>query len=380
MTEFNIPFNRPAVTGKELALINDSIQSSKISGDGEFSKKCEKWLENFLGCNRALLTSSCTHALEMAAILIDVKPGDEIIMPSYTFVSTANAFVMRGANVVFVDINPKTMNIDVNSIEKAITSKTRAIVPVHYAGVSCDMEKIMEIADRNNLYVIEDSAQGIMSRYQGQALGTFGHMGAYSFHETKNLTSGGEGGALIINDNDLVRRAEIIREKGTNRSEFYRGFVDKYSWVDIGSSYLMNEISAAYLWGNLIEAEEITRFRLEKWNRYFNELSEIKDKIELPFIPNECSHNAHMFFIKVKNIEVRTKLIKYLKRNKILAPFHYIPLHSSENGLKEGRFDGKDQYTTSESNKLIRLPLFYKISDTEIDWVVKVVKDFFHRL
>ncbi|MDX4036794.1 dTDP-4-amino-4,6-dideoxygalactose transaminase [Aliarcobacter skirrowii] len=305
-----IPFNKPPYTGNEEKYVLESMKSSKISGDGEFTKKCHKWFEEKLECKKALLTTSCTHALEMAAILLDIKDGDEVIMPSYTFVSTANAFVLRGAKIVFVDIRPDTMNIDETKIEEAITSKTKVIVPVHYAGVACEMNTIMDIAKRYNLFVVEDAAQGMMSKYKGKALGTIGHLGAFSFHETKNYTSAGEGGLLIINDEKFVQRAEIIREKGTNRSLFFRGMVDKYSWVDIGSSYLMNDMSAAYLWGNLEKADEINKNRLDTWQKYYDGLKELENRgfIELPKIPDGCVQNAHMFYIKVKDLEDKNSL------------------------------------------------------------------------
>ncbi|MCT7586736.1 dTDP-4-amino-4,6-dideoxygalactose transaminase [Aliarcobacter butzleri] len=367
-----ISFNKPPYTGNEEKYVIESMKSSKISGDGEFTKKCHKWFEEKLNCKKVLLTTSCTHALEMAAILLDIKEGDEVIMPSYTFVSTANAFVLRGAKIVFVDIRPDTMNIDETKIEEAITSKTKAIVPVHYAGVACEMDTIMDIAKRYNLFVVEDAAQGMMSSYKGQALGTIGHLGAFSFHETKNYTSAGEGGLLLVNDDRFIQRAEIIREKGTNRSLFFRGMVDKYSWVDVGSSYLMNDVSAAYLWGNLEKADEINENRLSTWQKYYDGLRELEDKgfIELPKIPNGCVHNAHMFYLKVKDLEERTKLLEYLKENGILAVFHYIPLHSAPAGLKFGRFDD-DIFTTKESERLMRLPMYYGL---ERDNVLKIIE------
>lgn len=374
-----IPFNKPPYTGNEEKYVLESIKSSKISGDGEFTKKCHKWFEKKLQCKKVLLTTSCTHALEMAAILLDIQEGDEVIMPSYTFVSTANAFVLRGAKIVFVDIRPDTMNIDETKIEQAITDKTKVIVPVHYAGVGCEMDTIMDIAERYNLFVVEDAAQGMMSTYKGKALGTIGHLGAFSFHETKNYTSAGEGGLLIINDKKFKDRAEIIREKGTNRSLFFRGMVDKYSWVDVGSSYLMNDVSAAYLWGNLEKADEINENRLSTWQKYYNGLKELGTKglIALPTIPDECVQNAHMFYMKVKDLEERTALLEYLKLNGILSVFHYVPLHSSEAGKKFGRFDGVDNFTTSESEKLIRLPMFYNLNSDEIKHIVSIVERFF---
>ena len=364
-----ISFNKPPYTGNEEKYVIESMKSSKISGDGEFTKKCHKWFEEKINCKKALLTTSCTHALEMAAILLDIKEGDEVIMPSYTFVSTANAFVLRGAKIVFVDIRPDTMNIDETKIEEAITSKTKVIVPVHYAGVACEMDTIMDIAKKYNLFVVEDAAQGMMSSYKGKALGTIGHLGAFSFHETKNYTSAGEGGLLIINDEKFVQRAEIIREKGTNRSLFFRGMVDKYSWVDVGSSYLMNDVSAAYLWGNLEKADEINQNRLNSWQKYYDGLKELENKgfIELPKIPDGCVQNAHMFYIKVKDLEERTDLLDYLKKNDINAVFHYVPLHSAPAGEKFGRFEGVDVFTTNESERLIRLPMYYGLGNDEIN-------------
>jgi dTDP-4-amino-4,6-dideoxygalactose transaminase len=378
---FKIPFNKPCYTGNEDKYVLDSMRSLHISGNGPYTKKCEEWFENRLKCKRSLITPSCTHALEMAAILIDIKPGDEVIMPSYTFVSTANAFVLIGAKVVFVDIRPDTMNIDENLIENAITERTKAICVVHYAGVGCEMDKIMEIADKYNLYVIEDAAQGMMAEYNGKPLGTIGHLGAFSFHETKNYTSAGEGGLLIINDDKFIERAEIIREKGTNRSQFFRGMVDKYTWVDIGSSYLMNDVSAAYLWGQLEVAEQIKEFRLRAWNRYYNGLLELEKEgfIELPTVPKHCRHNGHIFYIKVENLNIRTKLLNFLKEQGILAVFHYVPLHSSPAGQRYGRFHGVDKFTTKESERLIRLPLFFNIKDEEIDYVIESIYGFFRR-
>jgi len=378
---FKIPFNKPCYTGDEDKYVLDSMRSLHISGNGPYTKKCEEWFENRLKCKRSLLTPSCTHALEMAAILIDIKPGDEVIMPSYTFVSTANAFVLRGAKIVFIDIRPDTMNIDENLIEDAITERTKAICVVHYAGVGCEMDKIMEIANKHNLYVIEDAAQGMMAEYNGKPLGTIGHLGAYSFHETKNYTSAGEGGLLIVNDDKFIGRAEIIREKGTNRSQFFRGMVDKYTWVDIGSSYLMNDVSAAYLWGQLEAAEEINEFRLSVWNRYYNGLLELEKEgfIELPTIPKHCRHNGHIFYIKVENLNIRTKLLNFLKEQGIWAVFHYVPLHSSPAGQRYCRFHGVDKFTTKESERLIRLPLFFNIKDEEMDYVIESIRRFFDK-
>jgi dTDP-4-amino-4,6-dideoxygalactose transaminase len=381
MKIYKIPFNKPCYTGNEDKYVLDSMRSLHISGNGPYTKKCEEWFESRLKCKRALLTSSCTHALEMAAILIDIKPGDEVIMPSYTFVSTANAFVLRGAKVVFVDIRPDTMNIDENLIENAITERTKAICVVHYAGVGCEMDKIMKIADKYNLYVIEDAAQGMMAEYKGKPLGTIGHLGAFSFHDTKNYTSAGEGGLLIVNDDKFIERAEIIREKGTNRSQFFRGMVDKYTWVDIGSNYLMNDVSAAYLWGQLEVAEEINEFRLRAWNRYYNGLLELEREgfIKLPTVPKHCRHNGHIFYIKVENLRIRTELLSFLKEQGIQAAFHYVPLHSSPAGQRYGRFQGVDKFTTKESERLIRLPLFFNIKDEEIDYVIESIYRFFRR-
>ena len=374
-----INFNRPPFTGNEEKYLIQAMKSLKISGDGAFTQRCHRWFEEKLQCEKVLLTTSCTHALEMTAILIDIQPGDEVIMPSYTFVSTANAFALRGAKIVFVDVRPDTMNIDEKLIEDAITDKTKAIVPVHYAGVACEMDTIMEIAKRHNLYVIEDAAQGMMSSYKGKALGTIGHFGTFSFHETKNYTSGGEGGLLIINDEAFITPAEIIREKGTNRSQFFRGMVDKYSWVDIGSSYLMNDLSAAYLWGQLDIADEINDERVGHWKVYYEGLSSLNKKglIALPSVPDSCVHNAHMFYIKVKDLNERTTLIEHLKAHDIHAVFHYVPLHSAPAGIKFGTFSGTDTYTTHESEKLIRLPLYYGIKQEELESVIEAIKDYY---
>lgn len=374
-----ITFNVPPYTGNEDQYVIQSMRSKKISGDGYFGKKCQAWFEQRLPCKKALLTPSCTAALEMAALLIDIQPGDEVIMPSYTFVSTANAFVLRGAKIVFVDVRPDTMNIDEALIEAAITSKTRAIVPVHYAGVACEMDTIMDISNRYGLYVIEDAAQGMMSSYKGKALGTIGHLAAYSFHETKNYTSGGEGGLLIINDEKFIPRAEIIREKGTNRSQFFRGVVAKYSWVDIGSSYLLSDLQAAYLWGQLELANEINLNRLNTWNLYHDGLKDLNGvgRIQVPSrADSHVVHNAHLFHVKTSNMEVRTKLIDHLKADGIQAVFHYIPLHSSAIGSKFGRFHGADQFTTSESEKLLRLPMWYGMRDEDIENVCMSIRSF----
>ena len=370
-----IPFNVPPYTGNEEKYIAQAIANHKICGDGEFTKKCSRWMEERFKAKKVLLTTSGTAALEMAAILCDVQPGDEVIMPSYTFCSTANAFVQRGCRIVFVDIRPDTMNIDEKLIEQAITCKTKVIIAVHYAGVACEMDTIISIAQRHNIKVVEDTAQGVMSTYKGKALGTIGDLGCYSFHETKNYSMG-EGGAIVINNENDIERAEIIREKGTNRSKFLRGQIDKYTWVDYGSSYLPSDMNAAYLWAQLEKADEINNNRLSTWNQYYHGLSSLKGRIELPFIPEGCQHNAHMFYIKCKNLEERTELIAYLKKNDINAVFHYIPLHSSPAGQKFGRFDGEDIYTTKESERLVRLPLWYGLSKEEVQKVIDVIKGF----
>jgi len=374
-----IIFNRPPFTGNEEKYLIQAMKSLKISGDGDFTGRCHRWFEKRLQCKKVLLTTSCTHALEMTAILIDIQPGDEVIMPSYTFVSTANAYALRGAKIVFVDIRPDTMNIDETLIEAAITEKTKAIVPVHYAGVACEMDTIMDIANRHNLFVIEDAAQGMMSSYKGKALGTIGHFGTFSFHETKNYTSGGEGGLLIINDEKYITQAEIIREKGTNRSQFFRGMVDKYSWVAIGSSYLMNDLSAAYLWGQLDIADEINDERVNHWKMYYKGLNTLSKKglLELPTVPDNCIHNAHMFFIKVKDLNERTNLIEHLKSHGIHAVFHYVPLHSAPAGLEFGTFSGEDIYTTTDSERLIRLPLYYGIKQEDIESVINTIVEYY---
>lgn len=374
-----IPFNKPPYTGNEDKHVSAAMRSAKMSGDGEYSIRCQQWFENNIHCYKALLTPSCTHALEMAALLVDIEPGDEVIMPSYTFVSTANAFVLRGAKIVFVDIRPDTMNIDETLIEAAVTNRTKVIVPVHYAGVACEMDVIMAVAERHGLYVVEDAAQGMMSTYKGKRLGTIGHLGAYSFHETKNYTSGGEGGLLIINEAAFLHRAEIIREKGTDRSQFFRGMVDKYSWVDVGSSYLPCDLQAAYLWGQLEVADDINKARILVWNKYATLLSELAGAgyIELPSVPDSCVHNAHMFYIKVDGLKVRAALIAHLISRGVQAVFHYVPLHSAVAGIKFGRFQGADTNTTFESERLIRLPMWYGMSDTDIEKVVHAVMEFY---
>lgn len=373
-----INFNVPPFTGKETEYIMEAVKAQKICGDGQFTKKCNAWLEEKTGTKKALLTTSCTHATELAALLADVKPGDEVIMPSYTFVSTADAFVLRGAVPVFVDIRPDTMNIDEKKIEAAITDKTVGIVPVHYAGVACEMDTIMDIAKRHDLWVIEDAAQGIMSTYKGKALGTFGEFGCFSFHETKNYSMG-EGGAILIRDEKYIEDAEILREKGTDRSKFNRGQIDKYTWRNYGSSYLPSDMNAAYLWAQLEMAEEINDARLAVWEQYKKELTPLAEagKIELPTVPEGCVHNAHMFYIKAKEIEERTELEKFLKANGIWAVFHYVPLHSAPAGIKFGRFHGEDEYTTKESERLLRLPLYYGLKEEEVSYICSKVREFY---
>lgn len=372
-----ISFNVPPVTGKEIIYMQDAISRNKICGDGYYTKLCNKWIEDTTGIAKALLTTSCTHATELAAILCDIKPGDEVIMPSYTFVSTADAFVLRGAKVVFVDIRPDTMNIDEKLIENAITDKTVAIVPVHYAGVSCEMDTIMEIAGKYNLKVVEDAAQGVMSKYKGKSLGTIGDYGCYSFHETKNYSMG-EGGAILIRDAKDSDRAEIVREKGTDRSRFLRGQVDKYTWVAAGSSYLPSDLNAAYLYAQLEVAQQVFDDRMNSWNKYNEAFKYLKDKgvIETSFVPEECEHNAHMYYIKLDNIEERTKFINYMKENDILTVFHYIPLHSAPAGREYGVFAGEDKYTTKESERIVRLPLYYNMGETVDEVISKVYKYF----
>lgn len=372
-----IPFNIPPYTGREEVYIEEAIRQKKICGDGEFTKKCNEWMEKQGEIAKALLTTSCTHALDLAAILCEIKPGDEVIMPSYTFVSTANAFVLRGAVPVFVDIRPDTMNIDETLIEDAVTDKTRVIAPVHYAGVGCEMDTILDIARQHSLQIVEDAAQGVMAKYKGKALGTMGDFGCYSFHETKNYSMG-EGGALLIKHEENVSRAEIVREKGTNRSAFFRGMVDKYTWVDQGSSYLPSELNAAYLYAQLEIAEKINQKRLAAYNMYYAMLSPLEEsgKIELPRVPEECEHNAHMFYIKVKDLEERTELQSYLRKQGIGTAFHYIPLHSAPAGKKYGRFHGEDRYTTRESERLLRLPMYYQITESEVECVADAIKGF----
>ncbi len=376
-----IPFNKPPLTGHEQKYIKKAIHSDKISGSAKYTKKCEAWFKKKLGCKKALLTPSCTHALEMCAILLDIKQGDEVIMPSYTFVSTANAFVLRGAKIVFVDVRADTLNIDERKIESAISEKTKAIVVVHYAGVSCEMDAIMSIAKKHKLFVVEDAAQAVESFYERRPLGSIGHLATFSFHETKNITSAGEGGLLSINDERFVKRAEIIREKGTNRNAFFRGEVDKYSWVDVGSSYLLNDISAAYLWGQLKKIDTIQNDRLKSWNSYHKKLLPLEKKgfIVLPKIPKKCTNNAHIFYIHVKDLKTRTKLLSFLKSFGIFAVFHYVPLHCSEAGRKFGTFVGNDESTTKQSERIVRLPLYYGLSKKNISFTCSKIRSFFEQ-
>jgi dTDP-4-amino-4,6-dideoxygalactose transaminase len=370
----NIPFNKPYMTGKELWYIAQAHANGHLAGDGNFTKLCSKWLESRTGASKALLTHSCTAALEMAAILADIQPGDEVIMPSYTFVSTANAFVLRGAVPVFVDICPDTLNIDENLIEAAITERTKAIVPVHYAGVGCEMDTIMDIARRHGLLVIEDAAQGVMATYKGRPLGSIGHMGTLSFHETKNIISG-EGGALLVNDPHLAERAEIIREKGTNRSQFFRGQVDKYTWVDLGSSFLPGELIAAFLWAQMEEADAITNRRLSIWNTYHQWFADAEKNnlIRRPVITTSCGHNAHMYYLLLANLDVRTRFIDSLKQDGIYSVFHYVPLHSAPEGRKVGRAHGELTHTMALSDRLVRLPLWLGLEDRQPEVIHKAL-------
>lgn len=375
-----ISFNVPPYVGTELDYVRQAIGAQKICGDGQFTKNCNRWMEERFGAQKVLLTTSGTTALDMAAQLCGLKPGDEVILPSFTFSSTATAFAMTGATLVFVDIRPDTMNIDEAKIEAAITDKTKVIVPVHYAGVACEMDTIMQIAEKYNLKVVEDAAQAVMSTYKGKALGTWGDFGCYSFHETKNYSMG-EGGALVINDPFYNERAEILREKGTNRSKFFRGQVDKYTWVDLGGSYLPSDMNAAYLWAQLQVADEINNDRLKTWNIYneaFKPLAEA-GKFELPVVPEDCVHNAHMFYLKCRDLEERTAFIDFMKQRGVLPVFHYIPLHSAPAGLKYGRFHGDDVYTTAESERLVRLPMYYQLLETDVQKVISAVKEFFSK-
>lgn len=373
-----IHFNIPPFVGTEFQFMKEAVENHKICGDGPFTKKCNAWLEKRFGAQKVLLTTSGTSALEMAALLCDLKPNDEVILPSFTFSSTATAFVLANATPVFVDIRPDTMNIDEKKIEEAITEHTKAICVVHYAGVSCEMDTIMDIAKRYNLLVIEDAAQGVMSTYKGKALGTIGDFGCYSFHETKNYSMG-EGGALIINNPQYNDKAEIIREKGTNRSQFFRGQVAKYNWIDYGSSYLPSDLNAAYLWAQLQVADKINKNRLVTWNTYneaFRPLSK-SGIIQIPTIPKDCIHNAHMYYIKCKNLQTRQAFIKFMKDNNILCVFHYVPLHSAPAGLRFGRFSGVDEYTTSHSDRLVRLPMYYDMKENDLRQVIETTLKFF---
>ncbi|WP_291243308.1 dTDP-4-amino-4,6-dideoxygalactose transaminase [Fournierella sp.] len=373
-----ISFNIPPYVGTELDYVKQAVENHKICGDGAFTKQCNQWLSERFGSQKVLLTTSGTTALEMAALLCDLQPGDELILPSFTFSSTATAFVLAGAKLVFVDVRPDTMNIDETKIEAAITDKTKVICAMHYAGVACEMDTIMEIAARHGLKVVEDAAQGVMSTYKGKALGTIGDFGCFSFHETKNYSMG-EGGALLIRDPEYNERAEILREKGTNRAKFFRGQVDKYTWVDYGSSYLPSEMNAAYLWGQLQAADQINNDRLASWNDYYQALRPLEQagKLELPAIPEGCVHNAHMFWVKCRDLEERTAFIQHLKDSGVLAVFHYIPLHSAPAGLRYGRFSGEDVYTTKESDRLVRLPLYYGLTAQDRQQVIQAVKAFF---
>lgn len=374
-----IAFNLPPFVGNELEYIKEAVMAHKICGDGQFTKKCNAWMEERFGAQKVLLTTSGTTALDMAMLLCDIQPSDEVILPSYTFSSTATSAVLAGAKLVFVDIRPDTMNIDETKIESAITDNTKVIVAMHYAGVACEMDAIMAIAKRHNLMVVEDAAQGVMSTYKGKALGTIGDFGCYSFHETKNYSMG-EGGALVINNEKYNERAEILREKGTNRAKFFRGQVDKYTWVDFGDSFLPSDLNAAYLWAQLEKADVINDNRLATWNTYYEAFLPLQEagKVTLPTIPDECVHNAHMFYLKCKDLEERTAFIQYLKERNVLSVFHYIPLHSAPAGQKFGRFHGEDEYTTKESERLVRLPMYYGISHEDLQTVITAVQDFFH--
>ena len=373
-----IRFNVPPYTGREVEYMQKAIENQHICGDEEFTKKCSAYLEKLTGTRKCLLTTSCTHALEMAALLCDLKEGDEVILPSYTFVSTADAFVLRGATPVFVDIRPDTMNIDETLIEAAITERTKVIAVVHYAGVACEMDTIMDIARRHHLLVVEDAAQAIMCSYKGKPLGTIGDFGCFSFHETKNFSMG-EGGALLIRDEKYIEAAEILREKGTDRSKYFRGQVDKYRWMNYGSSYLPSEMNAAYLYAQLEMADKINQTRLERWKQYYELLSPLQEagKIELPVIPEGCVQSGHMFYIKTKDQEERDRLIAFMKENDILTVFHYVPLHSAPAGLKFGRFHGEDIYTTKESERLLRLPMFYQLTREQVELIAGKVKEFY---
>jgi dTDP-4-amino-4,6-dideoxygalactose transaminase len=373
-----INFNVPPFTGKELDYMKEAIENHKICGDGPFTKKCDSWMEERFSAKKALLTTSGSTALDMAALLCGLKPGDEVILPSFTFSSTANSFVLAGATLVFVDIRPDTMNIDETKIEAAITEKTKVICPVHYAGVACEMDTIMDIAKRHNLMVVEDAAQAVMSTYKGRSCGTIGDFGCFSFHETKNYSMG-EGGAILINNENYIEKAEILREKGTNRAQFFRGQVAKYNWVDFGDSYLQSDLNAAYLWAQLEMADEINDNRLATWNTYYDAFKPLEDAgiITLPKIPNECVHNAHMFYLKVKDLDTRQEFINYMKKNDIGCVFHYVPLHSAPAGLKFGRFVGEDVHTTPDSDRLVRLPMYYNIDKNDLKKIIEKTLIFF---
>ena len=375
-----INFNIPPLVGKEFDYIQEAIASHKICGDGAFTKKCHAWMEDRFKSSKILLTTSGSSALDMAALLCNIQPGDEVILPSFTFSSTANSFAIYGAKLVFVDVRPDTMNIDESLIESAITDKTRVIVPVHYAGVACEMDTIMDIARRHNLLVVEDAAQGVMSTYKGKALGTIGDVGCYSFHETKNYSMG-EGGAVSVNNPEMIERAEILREKGTNRAKFFRGQVDKYNWVDIGDSFLPSELNAAYLYAQLEKADEINADRLNSWEEYNKAFKSLEEKglVSLPVVPEDCVHNAHMYYLKCRSLDERTDFINFLKERGVMAVFHYVPLHSAPAGLKFGRFHGEDKYTTADSDRLVRLPMYYGLSEEDRNTVIEVVKEFYSK-
>lgn len=375
-----VDFNVPPCVGNEIEYVKQAIESHKICGDGQFTKKCHQWMEDSFNAQKVLLTTSGTTALDMAMLLCDLQPGDEVILPSYTFSSTATSAVLAGAKLVFVDVRPDTMNIDENKIEDAITDRTKVIIAMHYAGVACEMDTIMDIAKRHNLIVVEDAAQGVMSKYKGKYLGTIGTFGCYSFHETKNYSMG-EGGALVINDPEYNERAEILREKGTNRAKFFRGQVDKYTWVDFGDSYLPSELNAAYLWAQLLNADEINDNRIATWNRYYQGLQTMakEGKFEIPTVPEECEHNAHMFYLKCKDLKERSEFIKFMKEKELYCVFHYIPLHSAPAGEKFGRFDGEDEFTTKESERLVRLPMYYGLLEDQVDLVVEGIKEFYSK-
>lgn len=373
-----IHFNVPPFTGKEFDYMREAVENHKICGDGPFTKKCNAWMEQRFHANRVMLTTSGSSALDMAALLCGLQPGDEVILPSFTFSSTANSFVLAGAKLVFVDIRPDTMNLDETKIEAAITERTRVICVVHYAGVACEMDTIMDIARRHQLLVVEDAAQGVMSVYKGKALGTIGDFGCYSFHETKNYSMG-EGGAIVINNPQYIERAEILREKGTNRTQFYRGQVAKYNWIDFGDSYLQSDLNAAYLWAQLEMADEINENRLKTWHTYYAAFKPLEEKgiITLPVIPEGCVHNAHMFYLKCRDLDTRQAYIRFMKENDILCVFHYVPLHSAPAGLKFGRFEGKDEYTTADSDRLVRLPMYYNIAPEDLHAVISKTLEFF---